>query len=208
MWIMKRCGRSRVIPSVFLLILAVGTFSTGASAGGASVSAYDGSLGFAAQLLRLQDGCLSVDGKVTSGGFFDGLKRKDIRGRLEYRKGGRSVADYPESLTASIRILGDRCAGTLSTSPSIVFGDNSYAMKFVVQWKDGMQLSPAKLSPVVAQCVGSSTLVILASNQNFTVPSVTCQMTVDSKDVPLRDHLIVSVFGADGTRLTRLSAGP
>jgi hypothetical protein len=205
---MSRYASSRVILSVFLVILAVGIFSVSARAGGAGLSTYDGSVGFGAQLLRVEDGCLSVDGKVTSGGFFNDLKRKDIRGRLEYRKNGRKVADYPESLTASIRILGDRCTAGLSTSPSDVFGDNSYSMKFVVEWKDGMQLSPAKLSPVVAQCVGSSTLVISANNQNFTVPSVTCQMTVDSKDVPLRDHLIVSVFAADGTRLTRLSAGP
>jgi hypothetical protein len=31
---------------------------------------------------------------------------------------------------------------------------------------------------------------------------------VDSKGVPLGDHLIVSIFAPDGRRLTRLSARP
>jgi hypothetical protein len=180
----------------------------GTRAGGASVSTYDGSVGFGAQLLRLQDGCLSVDGNVSSGGFFDNLKRTDVGGRLEYHKSGKVVSDYPESLTASIHILGDRCGGALSSSPSAVFADNSYSLKFVLEWKDGMQLRPAKLSFGAANCSGSSTLVVSDSDRNFTAPSVTCQMTVDSKGIPLRDHLIVSVLGADGSRLTRLSAGP
>jgi len=186
--------------------LIVWIFPISAYAGGRASSAYGGSLDFASQLLRLDDGCLSVDGTITAGSFFENLRRLDSDGRIEYRKHGRVVTEYPESLSTSIRIVGDKCAASSSNSPSSIFGDNSYSLKFGVEWKSGMHLRPAMLSPVAAHCVGSSSVVL--PNRDITIPSVTCQLTVNSSGVPLADHLIVSIFAPDGTRLTRLSAAP
>jgi len=167
---------------------------------------YDGVVDFGAQVIHLKDGCLSVDGTVRSGNFFEDLKRLDIGMRPEYRKGRRVVTEYPATLITSIRMLGDQCPDALSNSPSAVFGGGAYSLTFQVEWKDGMQLRPAALCPVVAQCAVSR----IATNpgSDFTFPAITCQMMVDSKGVPLVDHLIVSVFAADGKRLTRLSAAP
>lgn len=189
-----------------LLICVIGTSSIGAHARPKNISTYDGVVDFGAQLLHLDRGCLSVDGTMTSGNFFDDLKRIDVRGQLEYRKRGRVVTEYPESLTTSIHIAGDRCAAAFSSSPAAIFHGGSYSVNFKVEWKDGMQLRPAVLSPVAAHCVGYSSITTPAGN--FALPSIICQMTVDSKDVPLADHLIVSIFTADGKRLTRLSAAP
>jgi hypothetical protein len=190
----------------FFLTLAIAILPVGTLAGGRDSTSYDGQVNFGSQLLHLEDGCLSVDGTVTSGNFFDGLSRRDIGSRLEYKKHGKVIMEYPESLTTSIRLMGDRCSTALSGAPSSVFRGDSYSLRFKVEWKDGMQLRPAALSPVAAQCVGYSTRFI--SDRQFTVPTVTCRMTIDSRGVPLGDHLIVSVFASDGTRLTRLSVRP
>ena len=189
-----------------LLTLIIGMFPMGANAGGKNSPTYDGAVDFGAQLLHMDDGCLSLDGKVSSGSFFDDLKRTEVGSRFEYRKRGRVVTEYPESLTTSIRIEGGQCAAAVSNSPSSIFRGDSFALKFEVEWKDGMQLRPAVLSPVVAHCTGYSSILI--PRQDFTIPSISCQLTVESKGVPLADHLIVSIFAADGTRLTRLSARP
>lgn len=181
-------------------------FSLRGNARGRNNPTYDGVVDFGAQLLYLDDGCLSVDGTVTSGSFFDDLKRIDIGGQLEYRKRGRIVTMYPESLTATIRIVGDRCTAGLSGPPSSIFRGDSYSVKFAVEWKDGMQLRPATLSPVAARCIGYSSAT--SPDESLTIPSITCQMTVDSKGVPMGDHLIVSIFATDGKRITRLSAAP
>lgn len=199
---MSRCR----YPRTLLLALLIGTFPLAAHARGKNSSTYDGVVGFGAQLLHLDDGCLSIDGTVTSGKFFEDLKRTDIDGRLEYRRHGRIVTEYPESLTTSIRIVGDRCAATLSNSPSSVFHGSAYSLKFAVEWKHEMQLRPAVLSPAAAHCVGYSSVTM--RGDDAVIPSISCQMTVDSRGVPLRDHLIVSVFAADGRRLTRISAAP
>lgn len=188
-----------------LLTLTIGMLPIRADARGRNNPTYDGVIDFGSQLLHLDDGCLSLDGTVKSGSFFEKLKRIEVGSRFEYRKRGRVVTEYPESLTTSIRIAGDRCAAALSHSPSSIFRGDSYSLKFEVEWKDGMQLRPAALSPAAAHCVGFSSIVIPSQE---TIPSITCQLTVDSKGVPLGDHLIVSIFAADGTRLTRLSAGP
>jgi hypothetical protein len=189
-----------------LLTLILGMSPIGAHARPRNAPAYAGVVDFGAQLLHLDDGCLDIHGTVTSGNFFDDLKRIDNGGQLEYRKRGRVVREYPESLTTSIRIAGDQCTAALSSSPSSIFHGDSYSVNFKVEWKDGMQLRPAVLSPVVAHCVGYSSITTPAGN--LAIPSIMCQMTVDSKGVPLADHLIVSIFTADGKRLTRLSAAP
>jgi hypothetical protein len=197
-------SRHRCLQSLSLVIL-VGTFSVCGDARGRNDATYDGTVDFGAQLLHLDDGCLSVNGSLKSGNFFDDLKRIDIANGFEYRKSGKVVSEYPESLTTSIYIAGDRCARALSNSPSSIFHDGSYSLKFQVEWKEGMQLRPAVLSPVTARCVGYSSIAIPSQE---TIPSITCQLTVESKGIPLRDHLIVSIFSADGTRLTRMSARP
>jgi hypothetical protein len=178
-------------------------FPMAAGAGGRNSTSYDGAVDFGAQLLHLDDGCLALDGTVTSGHFFDDLKRTEINHEFEFKKRGKVVTEYPESLTTSIRIAGGQCAA-LSNRPSSIFRGDSYSLRFQVEWKDGLQLRPAALSPG-ARCVGSSSILIPSQE---TIPSITCQLTVDGRGVPLADHLIVSIFAPDGTRLTRLSAGP
>jgi hypothetical protein len=189
-----------------LVILLVGAFPMAARAGGKGNAAYDGTVDFGAQVVQLDDGCVAVDGQITSGAFFDDLTRVEVGRQFEFRKHGRAVTEYPDSLTTSILIAGGQCESTLSNSDSAILHGNSYALKFQVEWKDGMQLRPAALSPAAARCTGYSR--IHAPGQEIAAPSILCQLTVDSKGVPLGDHLIVSIFAPDGKRLTRLSARP
>src|ERR1700689_221072 len=138
-----------------LLTLVIGLTPAGADAGGRSNPTYDGVIDFGPQLLQMDDGCLALNGTVTSGSFFEDLKRIETGNRFEFIKGGRVVRDYPESLTTSIRIVG-QCAVTLSNPPPSIFHGDSYSLKFEVEWKDGMQLRPAELSAEAAHCTGYS----------------------------------------------------
>lgn len=195
----------RLCLQAVLIVLVVCSIPLRGDARGRNEATYEGAVDFGAQLLHLNDGCLAVNGWVKSGNFFDDLKRVNVGGGFEFRKGGKIVTQYPESVTTSIHIAGDRCAPNLSNSPASIFRDGSYSLKFQVEWKDGMQLRPAVLSPVTARCVGYSSIAIPSQE---TIPSISCQLTVESKGVPLGDHLIVSIFAADGAPLTRMSARP
>jgi hypothetical protein len=189
-----------------LLPLIIGILAIGADARRKNDTTYDGSVGFGSQVIYLNDGCVSVDGAFKSGNFFEDLKRSDTGSEFEFRKSGSVVTEYPEYLTTSIRLVGGECADTISRPPSSIFHNDSYSLRFQVAWKDGMEMRPAVLSPIVAHCTGASSTPI--PSRDFTIPSITCEMTVDSHGVPLADHLIVSVFTADGKLLTRLSAHP
>jgi hypothetical protein len=177
----------------------------GSSARGRSNPTYDGAIDFGSQVLRLQDGCLALDGRITSGDFFEDLKRTEIGGEFEFRKRGKVVTQYPASLSMSIRVAG-QCAAALANPPSSVFHGDSYSLTFRVEWKEGLQLRPAVLSATPTRCEGYSSDPIPSGSA--AIPVVTCQLMVESEGIPLADHLIVSVFGSDGNRLTRLSAGP
>lgn len=168
---------------------------------GGNRRAHDGAIDFPPQIVQLKSGCLWIDGTLTSGAFFEGLERKDRDGMFEYMNSGRLLTDYPQSVVASIRILDDQCVPAFSpTRLSLV--DKEYSFSFQVAWKTGMDVRPALLSTTGIHCFKS------ASMRDGRMPPMTCQMTVKSAGTPLSDHLIVSVFGQDGTRLTRLSAAP
>jgi hypothetical protein len=183
----------------------VGLLPICASARGKGAT-YDGTVDFGAQVLHLDDGCLSVEGTVASGSFFRNLKRNDAGAEPEYKKDGRVVTQYPASLTTSIRIMGQPCAAALPNSISSIFNGDSYTLSFEVAWKNGMELRPASLSPAIARCTGYR--VMTDPNKDSTSPAIACEMTVDSRGISLDKHLIVSVFSSGGARLTRLSAAP
>jgi hypothetical protein len=196
---MSRCSRSAIVLGGIL-----GLARFGATAHAKNHPTYDGVIDFGRQLLYLDDGCLSIQGTVAAGSFFQDLKRIDNGGELEYRKHGRVVKEYPESLTTSIDIMVDQSFdGSLHWPASLRHG-GSLAWKFEVDWKHEMQMRRAE-SPAAAHCVGDSDILLPG---DLPVPSVSCQMTVVSKGVPLVDHLIVLIFEADGKPLTRISFAP
>jgi hypothetical protein len=190
----------------FLVAVLIGGMTNAAWAGGKNSSSEQGKVDFGAQELQFADGCVFVDGKLSSGNFFDDFKRRDTRGRFEFKRSGQTVTEYPDSVTTSIRLVGDQCAAALSNSPASIFNGDSFALKFQLEWKHDMQLRPAALTSTVEHCDGYKSIVL--PRRDATVPTIVCEMTVDSRGVPLLDHLIVSVFTSDGTRLTRLSAAP
>jgi hypothetical protein len=189
-----------------LAILIIGMFPLGALGGGRNTPAYDGQLDFGAQLLQSNGDCLFVDGNVTSGAFFQDLRRLDLGDRFEYRKHGKIVTQYPDSLTTSIRVVGNQCGPVSGNAPSSIFKRDSYTLTFEVEWKDGLNLSPAVLSTGVAHCTGFNSVTV--PDRGFSIPTVTCKLTVNAKGVPLDDHLIVSVYAPSGEQITRLSAAP
>jgi hypothetical protein len=198
----RRRNINRVLLTLFISVLPLGANA----APNSNPTSYAGQVDFGAQLLHFNDGCASVHGALTAGNFFDDLKRSDNGGRLVFRKGGQIVSEYPESVKTAIRISGDPCSASSPNSPSAIFRGNAYSLRLEVYWKHEMQLRPAMLSPVEAHCVGYSSTT--GRGESVRIPSISCQLTVDSKGVPLEDHLIVWILGPDGKLLTRISAAP
>jgi hypothetical protein len=190
---------------VLATVLLTGTATIVRAGGKGSPSEY-GKVEFGPKELAFEDGCAQVDGHLTSGKFFDDLKRTNLHVHLEFTKRGAEVTEYPDSVTGVIRLVGGQCVSALSDATVSVFSGNAYALSFQVQWKTGMQLRPASLASGAAQCEGYSSIILPYGDAK--IPMIVCRLTINSRGVPLADHLIVSLFGSDGTRLTRLSAAP
>jgi hypothetical protein len=180
-------------------------FPFSAPAGGRHAAAYDGRVDFGSQMVYSDGACFLVDGNLSSGAFFADLQRIGVGDRFEYRRQGHVVADYPETLTTSIRLLGNQC-GDRTAGPSKLLARDSYDLRFEVAWKNGMNMRPASFSVAPVACTGFNSVTI--PDRGYTIPTVACQLTIDATGVPLTDHLIVSVFAADGKPMTRLSAAP
>lgn len=67
-------SRHRYLRGIVLTSLIVAVLPIGAPARARKDATYDGAVDFATQLLHLDGGCLSVDGTVTAGKFFEDLK--------------------------------------------------------------------------------------------------------------------------------------
>src|ERR1700733_6885824 len=106
-------SRYRFSQGIFLMLM-IGILSMGADARRRSDPAYDGAVNFGSQIVFLQDGCIALDGSVSSGSFFEDLKRVASGNQLEFEKNGSAVTKYPESLTTTIHIVGGECADALS----------------------------------------------------------------------------------------------
>ena len=208
---------------VFVCICVFGLIGFRTNAGGGIEQPHNGVVDFPPQIVQIKSGCLWIDGTLASGHFFDGLRRKQLDGLPQYTSGGKVLMVYPESVVASIRILNDQCVPDSADSQSSMVRDGALSaiantagspiadgetrqLTFQIAWKDGLQLTPILLSPVDVHCKGSSSEQSLA--QSMPAPPMTCQITIKSAGIPLSDHLVVSVFGPTGERLTRLSAAP
>ena len=196
-----RQSRTARMVRILLIILFVAQTPFPIGASGINQKTYDGAVHFPAQIIEFNRGCLWIDGTLTSGNFFKGLKRINHDGAAEYTNNGKPLTNYPAFVTASIRFLDDQCASPQSDSRFSFSKENIQSLTFQILWKSETDLRPAPLASDGIRCRTSS-------NGTAAPASPSCEIMVKSDGVPLSDHLVVAVFGIDGNRLVRLSAAP
>jgi hypothetical protein len=189
------------------LILNAVELASGAGHSGKHREVYKGEILFSPQVLRVDDGCIAFGGAVTSGDYFRDFERIENGNNIEFRKHGQLITEYPESLTLSIRIAGSRCdESSWDLAPSFFQNGSAEALKFQGEWKEGMRLRPVEGLTVVSHSRKSSSIHF--PDRDLTTYAVEYHIDVNSKGVPLSNHLIISVLTPDGKRLVRLSAAP
>jgi hypothetical protein len=144
--------------------------------------------------IRRDDICVNFIPLLQSGSFFDGLERIDSSQGSEFRKNSRTITNFPDYMIVEMTVRIEQCDTDIYTpapTPAFVKG-----MHFRVQWKRGVSLRP----------VGSVSIeqrpVRMEEGDNRTL----FVMTIRDHDVPLTDHLIISVIGPDGKLMSRMSA--
>jgi hypothetical protein len=143
--------------------------------------------------VRRGDTCVTFEPILQAGDFFEGLQRLDLPSGPMYRKNSSQVTTFPTFLQIDVHVNIHECDSNLYTSapsPDFVAG-----MKFRAQWKRDLDMRPA----------------------NFTIESVPLNLEegdnrllyvlrIKDQNVPLTDHLIISVWTDRGKLLSRMSA--
>jgi hypothetical protein len=144
--------------------------------------------------IRTGEVCVNFIPVMQALGFFNGLERIDTPQGSEFRRGSNPVDFFPDYLTIEINIRIEECDANIYTpakTPDIIKG-----MQFRVQWKRGLYLRPAanvtiEHKPLVMEEGDNRMLYVIK---------------VRDHNVPLTDHLILSVISANGKILSRMSA--
>jgi hypothetical protein len=144
--------------------------------------------------IRRDNVCVNFIPVLQSDGFFNGLERIDTVQGSEFRKNARTVLNFPNFMTLEINVRIEDCDADVYTpakTPDFVKG-----LHFRVEWKRGLDLRPVVNASIERKPV------MMAEGDNRMLFVV----KIRDHDVPLTDHLILSVIGADGKLMSRMSA--
>jgi hypothetical protein len=143
--------------------------------------------------VRNGDVCANFGPVMTSGDFFDGLQRHETPSGDEFHKNSQVVKNFPEQLTVQVQLSISVCDADIYTpapAPGFVNG-----IRFKAQWKRGLAMRPVAQFAVQRVAItseeGDSRMLFL--------------LKIRDKDVPLTDHLIISVISPQGKLLSRMS---
>jgi hypothetical protein len=144
--------------------------------------------------IRTDDVCVNFIPVMQSLGFFKGLERIDTSQGSEFRRNSNPVDFFPDYLTIEINIRIEVCDANIYTpakTPDAIKG-----IQFRVQWKRGLYLRPAanvtiERKPLVMEEGDNRMLYVIK---------------VRDHNVPLSDHLILSVISVNGKIMSRMSA--
>jgi hypothetical protein len=144
---------------------------------------------------QVRDGnvCVNFGPVMTAGDFFDGLQRHETPSGDEFRKNSRVVQNFPEQITVQVQLSISVCDADIYTpapAPGFVNG-----IRFKAQWKRGLAMRPVEQFAIQRVAItseeGDSRLLFL--------------LKIRDKNVPLTDHLIISVISPQGKLLSRMS---
>jgi hypothetical protein len=143
--------------------------------------------------VRRGDTCVTFAPEMSSGDFFDGLQRLDLPSGSMYRKYKQPVTLFPTYIEVLIYVSIHKCDADLYTSAKAP--DFVSKIKFRLQWKRDLDMRPADF-----------TIEQVPLNLDDGDDRMLFVMRIKDQNVPLSDHLILSVWNEQGKLLSRMSA--
>jgi hypothetical protein len=147
--------------------------------------------------IRKGEICADFYPDLESDEFFNGLQRIDGDRTSEFRKYSRTVITYPSHLTIQIDVRINVCDANIYTPAAAP--DFLKTLHFKVQWKRQLYLRP------VASFSVESVPLNLDEDQGRRLLVVQIR---DNNDIPLTDHLVLTILSPEGKILSRMVARP
>ena len=143
--------------------------------------------------VRRGDTCVTFAPEMSAGDFFDGLQRLDLPSGPMYRKFKQPVTHFPTYIEVEIYVNIHQCDADLYTSAKAP--DFVSKIRFHLQWKRNLDMRPADF-----------TIEQVPLNLDDGDDRMLFLMRIKDDNVPLSDHLILSVWNEQGKLLSRMSA--
>jgi hypothetical protein len=144
--------------------------------------------------IRRGDVCATFYPDLVAETFFKGLQRIDHDRVSEYRKNSQLETTFPPHLTIQIDIRISVCDADVYTSAATP--DFLKTLHFRVQWKRAGSM----------RSVASYTVESVPLNLDTSDNRKLLIVQIHDKDVPLTDHLILTILSPEGKILSRMAA--
>jgi hypothetical protein len=173
---------------------------------------YEGGLGVITNGSIPDGPCFRLAGRVTSGDFFDHLKRIDRETGTIFRLGPQAVEHFPEQLTLSFSIhdwYDQTCPRREENpdAPKYLTRETMSALHLYLYWKRGVELRP--VSNVGLLFFAVRPVIPLAAAQAHGLPEKfewSYEYSVPSAGVPLTDSLVLVLRTDDDRVVARVAA--
>lgn len=157
------------------------------------------------EIFKVNGICVPIAASMSAGDFFNGLSRKEIREGTKFFRGPEEVADYPDQLTVEVKARAVDCSRATdisSKSADSVAG----GLRFELGWKSETadRIRPIQhfelkeFPPPLHPGVWTET----ERPPRFWVYT----LKIDSRDVPLTDHLTLTIRTDTGMFIARMAS--
>ncbi len=148
------------------------------------------------EFVRFRNTCIFFNVSLTAGDFFDGLHRINTPTGAHFRKRERTIDYFPDQILVEIRADVSIC-----DTPEIVVLPVAIefmrSLRFEAKWK-----RESELRPIEDPSIERSQLPFGEMTRSVWL----YKLTIQSKEVPLGDHLVITLITKGGERLARFSA--
>jgi hypothetical protein len=153
--------------------------------------------------------CFRINGRVTSGDFFNDLKSYDSDDGVTFRRGQNEVTDFPENVFLAFSIHDQPCDfGIQPVGTGVYLTTQEMGnLKLSLYWKSGVDLRPVGKIKLLNQTVDR--IMPYAKELANELPKRylwTYQLGVPAAGVPLTDSLVLIFRNAEGHIVARVAA--
>lgn len=153
--------------------------------------------------------CFKINGRVTSGDFFNNLKSFDSDDGVTFRRGQNEVTDFPDNVFLSFAIHDQPCDyGLQHVGTGMYLTQQEMGkLKLSLYWKSGVDLRPVEKIKLLKRSMDP--LLPYAKNLADELPKRylwTYDLDVPAAGVPLTDSLVLIFRNAEGHIVARIAA--
>jgi hypothetical protein len=148
--------------------------------------------------------CLLLSAELESGRFFESLTTHQKQGKQTFRVGSEEVRFYPEHVLLKLRGYLDRCGPREEgryRNDLRLDSDFMTSLRFRTYWKHGFDMRTVDAKTEKQGRTVDPDFARLSPSTDVWE----YELSITSENVPLADSLVLLIFDANGTELSRLS---